>query len=53
MLSDLGVLLSWVKDVFDIPITLYGYTFSMWQVFLFDIVVGIVAFILREVFLGD
>ena len=36
-----------------VEFTLYGFTFSLWQVFLFDIAAGIVAFVLREVFLGD
>lgn len=51
MISDVGALFSWVVEVFSIEFTIYGFTFSMWQVFLFDIAAAIVAWFLREVFL--
>lgn len=53
MISDFGMLIEKVVELFSIEFTIYGFTFSMWQVFLFDIVVGIVAWIISEVFLGD
>ena len=53
MISDLGALINWTREVFALEFTLYGFSFSLWQVFLFDIVAGIVAFVLREGFLGD
>lgn len=45
-----GTLLSLVMDLFQMEFTLYGFTFSFWQVFVFDIVVGIIAWIIMEVF---
>ena len=47
-----GTLLSLVLDLFRTELTLYGFTFSFWQVFVFDIVVGIIALIIVEVFFG-
>lgn len=52
MLSDIQALFIWVVELFSIEFTIYGFTFSMWQVFLFDITAGIVVWIIREVFLG-
>lgn len=53
MISDLSTLFAWVVEVFSIEFTIYGFTFSLWQVFLFDIAAGILVWVLREVFLGD
>ena len=53
MISDLGALFSWVLELFTYEFTIYGFTFSMWQVYLFDIVAGIVVWFLMEVFLDD
>ena len=36
--------------VFKIPITIYGFTFSYWNVFLFVIVAGIVLSFIRRLF---
>lgn len=52
MLSDIGLFFAKVVDLFSIEFTIYGFTFSMWQVFLFDIAVGIVVWVIAEVFLG-
>ncbi len=49
----LGDLFSSVVGLFQIEFTVYGFTFSLWQVFLVDIVLGICCFILREVFFGE
>lgn len=51
MISDVGALFSAVVELFKIEFTIYGFTFSMWQVFLFNIAAGIVGWFLREVFL--
>ncbi len=48
-----GQLLTMVLDLLLVEFTIFGFTFSFWQVFVFDIVAGIVAWILSEVFLGD
>ena len=52
-MEDFAALMTWTLRIFDLPITLYGYTFSLWQVFAFSAVVGIVGRILAEVFFGD
>lgn len=50
-MSDIGLVLQKVVELFQIEFTIYGFTFSMWQVFLFDFAAGIVVWILWEVFL--
>ena len=50
MLSDFGQLIGKVVELFSIEFTIYGFTFSMWQVYLFDIAAGIVAWVICEVF---
>ncbi len=51
MLSDIPLIFEKVVELFSIEFTIYGFTFSMWQVFLFDMVAGIIAWIIVEVFL--
>lgn len=53
MISDLAWLYSSILDLFQMEFTIYGFTFSLWQVFCFDIVVGIVAWGLGKVFFND
>lgn len=53
MLSDVGLIFEMVLEVFSIEFTIFGFTFSFWQVFLFDIAASIVIWALSEVFLGD
>jgi len=48
-----AALLSWTLKFFQLPFTLYGFTFSLWQVFVFSAVVSIIGGILAEVFFGD
>ena len=50
MISDFGQLIEKVVEAFSIEFTIYGFTFSMWQVFLFDIATSIVIWVLVEVF---
>lgn len=50
MLSDVGLVFDKVVELFSIEFTIYGFTFSMWQVFLFDFAAGIVIWIIVEVF---
>ena len=40
-------------DIFKIEFTLWGFTFSFWEVFAFTIVAGIVCWVISEIFLGD
>ena len=53
MISDLGTLLSWTFRMFSLDFTLYGFTFSLWQVFAFSTVAYIVGRFLGEVFFND
>lgn len=52
MLSDVGLVFEKVVELFSIEFTIYGFTFSMWQVYLFDFAATIVIWIIAEVFLG-
>lgn len=42
-----------IIEVFGSPITLFGFTFSMWEVFLFGAVSKIIGWFLSEVFTGE
>lgn len=53
MISDFTSVISATLRLFKIEFTIYGFTFSLWQVFLFSIAVSIVIWILSEVFLGE
>lgn len=48
-----GSLIESVVGLFQIEFSLFGFTFSLWQVFLFDFAAAIVCFILSELFLGN
>lgn len=48
-----GQILSAGLSILNIPFTLWGHSFSLWQVFLFSTVVGIVARTVWEVIDGD
>ena len=48
-----ALLMEKTMDVFKTELTLWGFTFSYWQVFAFAVVAGIVAWVLGEIFLGD
>ena len=50
MISDFGLIIEKVVELFSIEFTIYGFTFSLWQVFLFDIAASIVIWVLVEVF---
>lgn len=52
MLEDISLMISTAVDVMKFEFTLYGFTFSLWEVLLFNLVAGIVLWILWEVFLG-
>lgn len=53
MISDFGLIIEKTVQVFSIEFTIYGFTFSLWQVFLFDIAAGIVAWVIGRWLLGD
>ena len=45
-----GTVFLWVLEVFQIPISLFGYTFSLWQVFLYTAVAGVIVTFISEAF---
>lgn len=51
MLSDFGAVITAAVQLFSMEFTLYGFTFSFWEVFLFSIAAGIVAWVLGKLFL--
>lgn len=53
MPSDLGALLSWILELFQYEFTIYGVTFSMFDVFAFSIVAGIIGWFLGRLFFDD
>lgn len=50
MMSDFGAMISATFSLFQTPFTMYGFTFTWFEVFAFSIVVGIVGWILYELF---
>lgn len=48
-----GAMVAAVWELINLPITLYGITFSFGQVLMFSVVASIVGFVLNELFLGD
>lgn len=52
-MENLGALFTGVLHLFQTELSLYGFSFSWWQVFLWTAVAAIVARILMEVFLGE
>lgn len=53
MVSDVGVLFSWILELFQYEIELYGIRFSMFQVFVFSTVSGIVGWFIGRLFFND
>ncbi len=49
----LAALLSWTFQLFSLPLNLFGFSFSFWEVFAFSAVSCIIGRILAEVFFGD
>ncbi len=52
-MSVFGALFSSVMDLMQIEFTLFGFTISWWQVFVFTVVAGIASWIIWEAILGD
>lgn len=52
-MGDFGALMSYTFQAFAYEFTLLGFTFSLWEVFVFSTVVVIVGRLLCEVFFGD
>ena len=52
-MSDIATLFYYVIKLFQIEFTLYGHTFSLWEVFVFSVVASLICRLLWEVFFGD
>lgn len=52
-MDEFGSMMETVLSLFQMEFTIFGFTFSLWQVFLFDIVAGIIGFLIYHFFLGD
>lgn len=52
-MADIATLFSYIIQLFQLEFTLYGFTFSLWEVFVFSLIAGLIAWLLGEVFLGD
>ena len=50
MLSDVGLVFEMVVELFSMEFTIFGFTFSMWQVYLFSFAAAIVSWVIVEVF---
>lgn len=53
MMEDFFAVINATVDLFKLEFTIYGFTFSLWQVLLFSVAVGIICFIISEVFLSE
>lgn len=53
MIEDLGAILSAVFDIFSTELTLYGFSFSWWNVFAFTAVAGIILYFVFGVIDND
>lgn len=49
----IGSLFSHVLDLFQLEFSLFGFSFSMWQVFLWTAFSSIIVRVIGEVFFGD
>ena len=41
-----------IMDGFDIPMTIYGFTFSFWDIMIFSVVVSILAYFIGRLIYG-
>jgi|GEM_PF-3454139 len=48
--ADFGTVIQAVYEVFNIPFYLLGFEMSFWQIFLWLIVAGIIAWVIRSIF---
>lgn len=53
MITDIGAMFTAFLRVMQIPLTIYGFTFSMWEVFLFTAIASCLLWVLMEVIWGD
>lgn len=53
MISDFSAMIAATVELFSVEFTIYGFTFSFWEVFLFSIAASIVIWILAHIFLDN
>ncbi|WP_293009015.1 MULTISPECIES: hypothetical protein [unclassified Oscillibacter] len=49
----IGTLFELTKNLMDTQLTLYGFTFSYWQIFIWTMIAGLILWFLGKVFLND
>ena len=49
-MEHLALLFSFTLEIFKTPFTLYGFTFSFWQIFVWSIVAGIALYLIWRFF---
>lgn len=52
-MEDISKLFVLTKNLMDTQLTLYGFTFSYWQVFLWVMVAGLIIWFIGKVFFDD
>lgn len=53
LVSIFGAIFNGIYQILNIEFTIFGYTFSLWNVFAFTFVTSVVAWLVWEVILGD
>ena len=52
-MSDIGNLFQKMSEIFDTPLTIWGFTFTPWQMIMFSAIAGIALWALGELWQGD
>ena len=48
-----GQLLSFVFEIFKLPLDIFGHQISFWQIFVYTVVASVILGFVGEAFLGD
>lgn len=52
-ISVFGDVMEMIMEVMNIPITLYGFTFTLWSAAVWDVMVSVIAFFIYSAFFDD
>ena len=52
-MNDVGLVISWIYNILNIPISIYGYTFTVWHIIILFAVASGVSFIISFLLGGD
>lgn len=52
-ISVFGDVMEMIMEVMNIPITLYGFTFTLWSVAVWDVMTSVVVFFVCQAFFDD